>query len=198
MIEAPEEFAALMKKVRLGDTNALSQLLTCYEQEVQQAARCLLGRSLRSRLDPSDLVQSVHCTLILGFLEDRFDVPNQEKLVALALTVVRNKVARAARQLRCQQRHNAALVDTASCRMVGTIAPLAESDPASLAEFHDTVERLCAGLNESDRRLVEMRLQGLSTADIARQLGLNADVLRVRLSRLRQHLRQTHNLSDWI
>ena len=198
MIEAPEEFTTLMKKVRLGDRNALSHLLSCYEREVHQAARYLVGRSLRSYLDPADLVQSVHRTLILGLRENKIQISTPKNLVALALTVARNKVVRAARQLRCRQRHTAALVDTVAHAATIPTSPLPEADPARLAEYHDTVESLCKHLSASDRRLVELRLQGHSTADIARRLGLNADVLRVRLSRLRQQLREAHTLSEWI
>jgi RNA polymerase sigma-70 factor (ECF subfamily) len=45
---------------------------------------------------------------------------------------------------------------------------------------------------------VELRLQGYSTADAARELGLDADVLRVRLSRLRQRLRAGGVLTEWL
>jgi RNA polymerase sigma-70 factor (ECF subfamily) len=197
MTEATEQFAALVEKVRLGDREALAHLLSCYEHEVQQVARYLLGRSLRSTLDPADLVQSVHRTLILGLRQDTIRVSNRNHLIALALTVVRHKAVRAARHLRCQQRHTAALVETAQASG-GTTGPLPGADPARQVEYHDTVEKICRHLSEADRRLVEMRLQGHSTADIARQLGLNADVLRVRLSRLHRELRENHQLSEWI
>ncbi len=199
MLDAPEEFTALMKKVRLGDRKALSHLLSCYEREVHQAARYLLGRALRSSLDPADLVQSVHRTLILGLRQNKIQVSSPANLVALALTVARNKAVRAARQLRCRQRHVSAIGHTDTAHVAaGTTHPWPEGDPARCAEYQDAVESLCKKLGENDRLLVELRLQGLSTADIARRLGLNADVLRVRLSRLRQQLRQSHNLSEWI
>jgi hypothetical protein len=39
---------------------------------------------------------------------------------------------------------------------------------------------------------------GFRTAEIARELGLNADVLRVRLSRLRQKFRAAGLANDWL
>jgi DNA-directed RNA polymerase specialized sigma24 family protein len=50
------------------------------------------------------------------------------------------------------------------------------------------VRHLCAGLDETDRRMLELRLHDRSTAEIAAALGLSAVVLRVRLTRLRQRL----------
>ena len=92
MPEIADAFDNLMRKVRLGDGKALTQLLQRYEREVHQAASYLLGRSLRSSLDPSDLVQSVHRTLLVGFRDNKIVVTSPEKLVALAVAVARNKV----------------------------------------------------------------------------------------------------------
>jgi RNA polymerase sigma-70 factor (ECF subfamily) len=44
---------------------------------------------------------------------------------------------------------------------------------------------------------VELRLQGFSTAEAARQLGEDADVLRVRRSRLSRKLRDSQVLREW-
>ncbi|HVS35811.1 MAG TPA: sigma-70 family RNA polymerase sigma factor [Gemmataceae bacterium] len=197
MQDVADAFSNLMRKVRLGDHKALAQLLQHYEREVHQAACHLLGRSLRSSLDPADLVQSVHRTLLRGLRDNKFEVASREKLVALAVTVARNKVFRAARRLECEKRCNAALAETAAheCTRVGPESP---ADPARKAEYNDTLEKIYAQLNECDRRLVQMRLQGYSTAEAAREAGVSADVLRVRLSRLRQLLRERNLLTEWI
>jgi RNA polymerase sigma-70 factor (ECF subfamily) len=197
MIEAPEEFASLMTRARDGDRKALCYFLSCYEREVSRAARHLLGPCLRSSLDPADLVQSVHRTLLLCLREDRIKVTSPSNLVALALTVAHHKAVRAARRHRCRQRHSASLTETTS-RAALTTCPFAETDPARVAEFKDTVENLCKGLSDLDRRLIQLRLQGHSTADVARLLGLNSSVLRVRLRRLRQQLRASHGLTERI
>jgi RNA polymerase sigma-70 factor (ECF subfamily) len=196
MSEVSETFDTLMLKVRLGDGEALAELLQRYEHEVHQAARCLLGRTLRSSLDPVDLVQSVHRTLILGFRHNTFDIPTPEKLVALAVGVARKKVQRAARRLQTQQRLNAALAETAA--LDSTRTAVLEEDPARQAEYNEFVERICKELDGPDQRLVELRLRGHCTAEIAQQMGVSPDVLRVRLSRLRQQLREKNLLTEWI
>ena len=195
MPEVADAFDNLMRKVRLGDGKALPQLLQRYEHEVHRAACHLLGRSLRSSLDPSDLVQSVHRTLIHGFRDNKIVVASPQKLVALAVAVVRQGTA-GRPEAPVPERH-AALVETAAldATRTGTDPQL---DPAREAEYNDILERIYAELGEADRRLVQLRLLGYSTADAARELGLNADVLRVRLSRLRQVLREKDLLTEWI
>src|SRR5262245_51583990 len=113
MTEGQDEFAALMMRVQLGDREALLHLLSCYDRQVQQVARHLLGRKLQPRLDPSDLVQSVHRTLILGLRDNKITVCSEQKLVSLAVAVARNKIARAARDVRSQERYACPLLETA-------------------------------------------------------------------------------------
>ena len=64
-------------------------------------------------------------------------------------------------------------------------------------QFNDAVEALCRNLSDTDRRLLELSLQGYSTGEIARAVGLSDVALRVRLSRLRQRLRDGGVLADW-
>ena len=73
-----------------------------------------------------------------------------------------------------------------------------EPDPARTAQFHDQVQSLCAGLNEAERRLLELRAQGYTPAEAAAELGLSAVAFRVRLTRLRQRLRDAGVLDDWL
>jgi RNA polymerase sigma-70 factor (ECF subfamily) len=198
MPQSPGEFDILMAKVRLGDSDALAQLVQVYENEVRRTARCMLGRALRSYLEPADLVQSVHRTLLVGLRQNKFQITTPQKLLALAATVTRHKILQHARHWQCQQRHSLALAETDAADGTRTMANGSGSDPARAAEFKDTIEHLCSTLDDTSRRLVELRLQGYSTAEVARQLGISADILRVRLSRLRQRWRERKVLTNWI
>jgi DNA-directed RNA polymerase specialized sigma24 family protein len=69
-------------------------------------------------------------------------------------------------------------------------------DPSAAAQFHDQVEHLCTGLTDLERRLLELRLEGYRSAEIARELKLSDVALRVRLTRMRQRLRACGVLDD--
>src|SRR5258708_3834180 len=94
MPDATGEFTALLARARGGEQEALLQLVRQYESKVRLVARVLLGPALRPYLDSVNLVQSVHRSLLLGLRQDKFDVSTPENLLALALTLVRRKVAR--------------------------------------------------------------------------------------------------------
>jgi RNA polymerase sigma factor (sigma-70 family) len=198
MSETAQPFAVLLEQARQGDPNALAQLTQQYEPKVRLVARVILGPALRPYLDTMDLVQSVHQTVMLGLRGERFELAGPENLLALALTLVRRKAARQWRRLRRQQRLSSGEAEK------GNLAPLLislstpQDDPARAAQFKDQVERLCSNLNETERRMLEARLHGYSTAEIAQQVGLHPIALRVRLTRLRQRLEAGGVLTDWL
>jgi RNA polymerase sigma-70 factor (ECF subfamily) len=198
MSQLPEEFAALVARARQADPAALAELVRQYEPEIRRVARVCLGPALRPYLDSMDLVQSVHRSLLAGLRQEKFDLSQPQQLIALAATMVRRKAARHWRRARRQVR----LFDaTAGARQQGhALAALggAGQDPAGAVQLADRVAHLCRGLSETERRLVELRVQGYSTAEVARQLGVDADVLSVRLSRLRQRLRAEGALAEWL
>ena len=196
--QTTQSFADLLAKARRGDAEAMSELVHTYEREVRIVARVLLGPALRPHLDSLDLVQSVHRSLMRGLRQDRFDISTPENLVALALTMVRRKAARKWRHARRQQRiSHGPSPNEELAHMLETLTSH-ETDPVRGAELNDAIQHLCRSLSEPDRRLMERRLSGHSTAEAARELGADADVLRAHLSRLRQRLRDAGILSEWL
>jgi RNA polymerase sigma-70 factor (ECF subfamily) len=197
MVESPDDFPILIARARLGDEEALAELFQRYEPEVRVAARVLLGRALRVQLDSMDLVQSVYHCLLVGLRQNKFDLNTPQQLLGLAMTMVRRKVAHHWRRMRHVPRFTPA-PETEGMGNVLTAAPTPEPGPAETAQYNDTLKFLYSKLEEKDRQVVELRLQGYSTAEVARRLGLDADVLRVRLSRLRRRLRDGNLLTQWL
>lgn len=180
------EFQALMERANNGDTDAISDLIRRYEPEIRIVARARLGKQLRPYLDSIDVAQSVHRSLLAGLRRDQFDIASPEKLVGLAVVMVRRKIARHWRKLKRQQRDSHTGQDSDTRQKEPTVPDLA----ADATDAADQMDHLMAGVSDTDRQLVELRLEGHSTAEAARKLGLDPDVVRVRLSRLRAKLRQ--------
>lgn len=196
MSDTAGEFADLLARARRGDKDALTQLVQYYEPELRIAARVRLGPALRPYLDSMDLVQSVHRSLIHGLGRGQYDLSSPQKLIALAVTILQRKVARHWKRIQRQQRTGAMNESERQQFLLGLCSP--EEDPAGAVAFKDQVNHFLGDLEEMDRRLLELRLEGCTTTEAARCLGVSPGFLRVRLSRLRQRLRDRGLLSDWL
>src|SRR6476620_9528308 len=104
MTSAAPTFAVLLSRAPQRDPEAANELCRQYEPRLRVVARVLLGPALRPVLDSMDLVQSVHRSLLIGIREERLDISTPEHLVALALTLLRRKVARHWRRAQRQRR----------------------------------------------------------------------------------------------
>jgi RNA polymerase sigma-70 factor (ECF subfamily) len=191
--ETTAEFAELLARARAGDSVAVARLVEQYEPKVRVVARVLLGPALRPYLDSVDVVQSVHRSVIVGLRGGKFELAGPAGLVALAVTVLRRKVARQWRHLRKQQRLS--LGDQAG-QGEAPADPLdaragADPDPAGEAAFRDAAGRLYEQLTETEQQMIELRLQGYRTDEIAARLGLHPVALRVRFTRLRKRLEES-------
>jgi len=195
---SPDDFASLLKRAADNDTAAQAQLCQHYEAKVRIVARVLLGPALRSHFDSIDLVQSVHRSLLLGLRDEKFDISSPEKLIALASTIVRRKVARKWRRERRQVSlgTNSEMSEGLAQTLSSLSSP--DTDPAKVAEYNDLLAKFCEKLNDVERRMLEMRLQGHTSAEVAQALGLHAVALRVRWTRLRQRLNEAGITTDWL
>lgn len=184
------DFDLLLAAARSGDETAMQRLVSQYEPELRIVARHRLGPALRPHLDTIDLVQSVHRSLLIGLRANRFDISSPEKLIGLAVTIVRRKAAKHWRHLKRQQRLSSQ--DEAGDDFVDTMLSLQtpQTDVPADVATQEVLAQWLAGLDNIEKQLITMRLEGHSTAEVAKALELDPDVLRVKLSRLRKRLRE--------
>jgi RNA polymerase sigma factor (sigma-70 family) len=186
---APDEFAKLLARVRGGDEAATAELVQRYERAVLRSVRSRLSQSMRGVLDSMDVMQSVHRSLLTGVKNERFQFTTPQQLIGLAVVLVQRKVARHWRKLKRLPTISGNLNDSSSGESLDTIAS-DESAPSEIATANDLLERLLSQLNEFDRQLVQLKLNGHSSAESAAILSRDPAFIRMRWSRLRQFLRQ--------
>ena len=191
-----DTFDTLLHQVKSGSEAALTRLVQEYENEVRLAARILLGSKLRLYVDTIDLVQSVHFTLFEGLQQGKFEITSPEKLVGLAVTIVRRKIINHWRRQERHERWQAA--ESRQSVEDATSGGDSQLGPAEVAEQKDAIDFILHQLQGTDRKLIELRLEGLTTAEVAERLGIDSHVLRVRLGRLRDRLRVRGLLTDWL
>jgi RNA polymerase sigma factor (sigma-70 family) len=198
MSNPSDSITVLLARVRVGDEAALADLLRLHESKIRLTARYFLRPILRRYLDSIDLAQSVQIDLMRALRRGGFEFTDPETFLALAVTVVRRKVARHWRHLQLEHRLRFGPSDgegpTASL-----LAPSERpADPAQTVQQSEDSQVLWQLLDPTERRLIDLRLQGYSTEEAAVAMGCEANVLRVRLSRLRKRLREQGHLTDWV
>lgn len=197
-IDERDEFSRLVDEACKGNLDAIERLVTKYETEVRSTARSLLSPSLRPYMDSQDLVQSVHQSLLRGLRKDQYSFSDPQQLSNLVQTIVKRKVARHWRKLRRQVRRESLPAVSSSATDNLLKQSSGEPDPSAKSQFADQLLHLFQMLDPMERKLVEMRLEGHSTAEVARKLNADPDVLRVRLHRLRLRLRDRGLLEKWV
>lgn len=71
-----------------------------------------------------------------------------------------------------------------------TLVPLPDEVPDEQDDTRETVDELLQRLADTDRQLVQLRLEGYSANEIAEQTGLNRDAVYQRLHRIIERLRK--------
>jgi RNA polymerase sigma factor (sigma-70 family) len=112
--------------------------------------------------------------------------------------MVRRKAARQWRHMRRQRRLESGSGDTGNLLELRLSLHSSETDPAQAAQLRDAARRVCDRLTASERRHMEMRMDGYTNPEIAAELGLSEVALRVQMARLRKRLRAEGVFDDWL
>jgi DNA-directed RNA polymerase specialized sigma24 family protein len=177
-----EEFACLLAQARQGDRGALTALQGALEEKLRKDARRRLGRVLRRYVGSTDIVQSAQKSLLIYLRKGKYDIPDEQKLTALAMRILQRKVARKWRQVRRELKALDGLAQEQKAR------PDPPGGAPQAVENADLVERLMRYMNKTEQELVKWLLQGHTTASAAEQLGIKPAYARVLMGRMKARL----------
>jgi RNA polymerase sigma-70 factor (ECF subfamily) len=173
-------FGELIERVKSGDEQAASQLVKEFEPVVRRELRFRLRDSrARFELDSMDISQSVLSNFFVRVATRQYDLKEQGDLVKLLVTMTRNKVAENLRAQHRQRRDSRRTVQGVEGM------PLASADPtpSRVLAGKEILQLVRQSLSGEERRLVDLRCQGLSWEEIADSLGGSADARRKQMAR---------------
>ena len=190
MSETPEE-RALVDLWRRGDQDAARQIVDRYIGQLLALARRHLSQRLAGRVDPEDVVQSVFRTFFLRVREGQFVFADQDDLCKLLVRITLHKTLRQVAFHKAAKRDPAQEVGRGEGHQEQLLAVLDRGPtPEATITFVDQLEHLLAHLLPHERQVLELRLQGYSNEEIARQLGLYDRKIRRVLERVRHIARK--------
>jgi RNA polymerase sigma-70 factor (ECF subfamily) len=170
-----------MAQVRAGDERAAAELVSRYEPLVRREVRLRLeDRRLARVFDTMDVCQSVLASFFLRAAAGQYELDEPGQLVRLLVTMARNKLASAARRQYRQRRDPRRLAGGAA-----GLEQLAEggATPSRVAAGKELLAQFLGRLGEEERRIAELRGQGLAWDEVARRLGGTAQARRMQLAR---------------
>ncbi len=103
----PNSFATLIERLRSGDHEAARSLLIRYEPALRRiAALRLMDRRLRGFVDHDDICQSVFGSFFVRLALGQYELADENDLLRLLATMVRNKVVSKQRRRGREQRED--------------------------------------------------------------------------------------------
>jgi DNA-binding CsgD family transcriptional regulator len=135
---------------------------------------------------------------MIALWSNRYEFSSPENLLALAKTILRRKIARLAERAERQRRFDGP--SGGDSTNAGPLQVLAspEAGPAAAAEFRSALDHVCRQLNDRERHILTLLLQGQTRKEIAEGLGEDPHSFRVYWGRVMARLRGSPAIAAWM
>jgi RNA polymerase sigma factor (sigma-70 family) len=162
----------LVEKFKAGSESAATELFDRYCEKLMGLARRRIGQRMASRIDPEDVIQSAFRTFFSRVRNDEFTFAGESDLFKLLVRLTVNKTLRQIAHHRAAKRDPGKEAGQGSgdddvFRAIAGCEPSPDVEVALVDEF----ERFLSQFSAFDRKVLEMKLAGNSTAEIAEGLG---------------------------
>lgn len=157
---------ATMDRLRAGEADAAREVFDRFARRLLALARRRFERRLAHRADPEGVVQSAFKSFFVRHREGRVEVGSWNALWGLLTVITLRKCADRV------EHHRAARRDVGREAAADLHAALdREPSPHEAAVLAETVERLFRAVDDAERPVLELSLQGYTAAEISLQLG---------------------------
>jgi RNA polymerase sigma factor (sigma-70 family) len=186
-MDETDPVAEWIRRWSAGDRQAAEPLFARYADRLTHVAEQHLSRKLAAREGGEDVVQSVFRTFFRRSAEGQFQIDTSAQVWRLLVKITLQKVRTRARYHARKKRSAAAEVQPEDDSWVAE-ALTREPDPAAVAELVDLMEELVQGVPPLYCRVLELRLQGMVPADVARELNISRNTVYRALELFKQRL----------
>src|SRR5690349_4176496 len=182
-----KSFAEFVTGLDQGDDAAARELFTRFTRQLIALALRNINAGLRHKIDPEDVVQSAYKSFFVRYGHGKVAAINWDSLWGLLTLITVRKCAERAAYHRAQRRDDAREITLApGDRFVPWLEPSGrEPTPDEAAVLGETIEQLFAVMDEQERPVLELSLQGYTTREISDRLGRAERTVRL----LRENIR---------
>jgi RNA polymerase sigma factor (sigma-70 family) len=160
-----------IRRSNAADPHAAELLFAHYASRLTQIAEQHLSRRIAAREGGEDVVQSLFRTFFRRSAEGQFQIDGSAQLWRLLVRITLQKARTRARHHSAKKRSAAAEVRPEDdCWVAEALGR--EPDPAAAAELVDLMEAILQGVPPLYCRVLELHLQGMDVAAVARELKI--------------------------
>jgi RNA polymerase sigma-70 factor (ECF subfamily) len=183
-------FAEFLARLQNQDDAAAQELFARFAQQLIVLAHRHMGAGLRRKVDPEDVVQSAYKSFFLRYGAGNLDAVDWNSLWGLLTLITVRKCAERARYHQAERRDATREVSIQHGNETARwLEPLGrEPTPLEAAVLSETVDQLLAGLDQEERPILELSLQGHTTREISDRLGRAERTVRLIRENVRRRL----------
>jgi RNA polymerase sigma-70 factor (ECF subfamily) len=186
-----DETIVLVDRLKAGDARAADELFSRYVDRLLELARGRLSAKLARRVDAEDIVQSAYRSFFVRAQQGEYALGASGELWRLLVAITINKVRGQAEFHSAGKR---SLGAEQSVRASPDLPPVElavvtrEPSPDEAALLVEMIEGLMVDMDETQRRMLELRLQGYQIEEIAAEVQRSERGVRRLLDKVKNQL----------
>lgn len=169
-----DSFVELMARLQAGDEAAAALIFHRFAGRLIALSRSHLDALLRRKIDPEDVMQSVFKSFFARQVDRPYRLEDWDSLWSLLARIAVRKCGHRIEQLLTARRHvgREVSVRPAPTDSGSSWHALArEPTPSEAAMLAETVETLMRELEERDRQILVLSLQGCAIPEVSTEVG---------------------------
>src|SRR5262245_1637110 len=177
-----KSFADFLRRIRRGDELAAIELVQRYESLIRREVRLgISDRRLNRAFDSIDVCQSVLASFFARAASGQFDIESPEQMAKLLMSMARNKLASLARREQ-RLRRDMRRIDSTQHDVLEQVVDT-EGSPSEIVLQRELIDRMRSELTDDERRIADLRVEGMDWNEVAERLGGSAQARRMQLAR---------------
>ena len=162
----------LVSNYQAGSESAARDLFDKYCERLMKLAKRRIGQRMASRFDPEDVIQSAFRTFFTRVKNDEFTFEAEDDLIKLLVRLtVRKTLRRIEHHSAAKRNPNSEAAqrtdDVEPFSLIASRAVTPDMEVALIDEF----QLFIGDLPELDRKVIELKIQGYTTVEIAEKVG---------------------------
>lgn len=188
-----EDTRELLARYQSGDEQAAEELFSKYMRRLIGLANSRLSAKMARRIDPEDVVQSAYRSFFLHARDGRYVIANSGDLWRLLVVITLNKLRQ---KVEFHSAGKRGINLEQSVKRDGSMASFAPQalhrDPTPQEELGllEEIAQLTEGMDEVQKQIVELRLQGFQIEEIADTVARSERTVRRVMDKVKARLQQ--------